>query len=285
MSRNHRLSFFLVLGLVLPTALAAADDDPLVAAARTRYDQPHWPAGARRAGFDLGRHTLPRLVGDDVEPDAAGGRVLRRYLDAAGKPALLVELRVAEQVAEAQEVLLGHVAHLQSTKLLPRTADRGVRAGDIGFIGYSGEDEARVAWLAFVVGNVEFRVVNLDRTGAEPRDVFSAAESLAAAAGRAPLLAEGPLPRPVVERFAAERAECRMGERVVLDLAVADPAGGAALLEFEVHGPGQGYVERGADGRYGFHATNAGAVRLVLHALGANGTYSRGEVALQVAED
>jgi len=90
-------------------------------------------------------------------------------------------------------------------------------------------------------------------------------------------------PRPAFERLLPDRTSCTVGDLVVLDLAVRDPAGGDPQLRFVVAGPGQGYVEADASGRQVLHTTGAGAITLCVQACGALGTVAEATTRIEVA--
>src|SRR5215813_970094 len=124
--------------------------NPVIDAAAANYDAAHWPAGTRRAGCDLGALSLSGLDGKACERDGLG--VTRRFADAQGRDVVLVEMAVADTVDAAHALLLRHIAFVQSTKTLPTAASRGIDAGDVGFIGFGGKEQDRIAWLAFAAG-------------------------------------------------------------------------------------------------------------------------------------
>ncbi len=270
---------------VLHAQSAPTPSDPTIEAARVRYLAAEWPSGERRPGFALEDLTFAGLVGAKVEYDASG--VSRKFSDSAGVARVLVELAVADEVATAHATLLRHLGFVQSTKLLPTAASRGIRAGDLGYIGYGGRDGSKISWLAFVVGNLEFRVVDLDPDAVGAVDVRPIVESIAARALALPALPAGaPLPRPTIERFSAELQNVTAGESLALEVDAREPSGAAAAVDFVVGGwqQGQGYVERDEAGRWRFHATGAGKVEITLKALGRNGTTSTRTLTLEIAK-
>ena len=289
----------LVLGLALVGGTAGAQrssdpgnrstpngEDPQIAAARARYDAAHWPAGPRRAGCDLERLTIAGLEGSRLEFSPAEGKVTRRYRDAGGGTVLLVELRVRESAEAAHRDLLEHIAFVQSVKLLPRTAERGIEAGDVGFVGHAGVRQDRIAWIAFVEGNVACRVLAFDPSADSPADVHGAAERLSESIRSGPSLSDdAPLPKPVIGHALALSASCRAGEAVVLDVAALEPSGRPAAVRFEVTGEGQGYVERDARGRIQLHTTAPGNVIVLVHACGNLGTFASAQIEVDVTRD
>ena len=240
MDRTTRFVPFALIaaGLVagsLPAQERAEPRSPLVERTAARYSMAEWPQGARRAGFALGEVEIAGLTGRAVEFHASG--VTRRFDDAAGVARVLVELVVGEKVADAHHALLGHIAYVQSTKTLPTAAERSIRAGDLGYIGFGGRDGSKIAWLAFVVGNLEFRVKDLDPDAAGAVDVRPVVEQISARALALPALAEGvALPRPAIARFAAEATEVKAGESLALDLSARDVDGKPAAVDIVVGG-------------------------------------------------
>lgn len=249
--------------------------NPLLVQSAARYAMAEWPQGARRAGFALGEIEIAGLTGKAVEFHAGG--VYRRFDDAKGVGRVLVELSVGEKVADAHALLLNHIAYVQSTKTLPTAAERSIRAGDVGYIGYGGKDGSKIAWLAFVVGNLEFRVKDLDPDAAGAVDVRPVVEQLSARALALPALADGAaLPRPAIEKFAATATEVKAGESLVLDLVARDVDGKPAAVDFVVGGSeqGQGYVEQDEQGAWRFHATGPGKLAITVEARSRLGTTS-----------
>jgi len=289
--RNHAMTSKLLLaaslGAFVATAGAQQSPDAIqrhFAEVRARYDAEHWTQGARRAGFELGALTLSDLTGGASE-FLGGTRVVRSFADAQGVKRVLVEMDVFDTVAAAHDQLVQAIASVSSTKTLPTTASKGWSTGDAGFIGYSGVAQDRVAWIAFAVGNLAFRVVSLDPAADPQPDLGAAAVRVAqAAAAGAPLAAGAALPRPQVASLALDRERCAIGETIGIDAQVTDslgPLGKVAKVDFEVGGPGQGYVEP-KQGRLLFHATGAGKVTLTLNALGSNGTVAAKTITLEV---
>jgi hypothetical protein len=254
----------------------------VAAAAAEKYDMKHWPAGARRAGCDLGELRLSALGGGEVRRD--GAIVVRQFANAQKQDVVRVEMFVGDTAEAAHARLLQHVAFVQSTKTLPTAASRGITAGDVGFVGYGNKEMDRIAWLAFVQGNVEFRVVSLDPSTPEQPDLRDAAARLTALAQKAaPVAAGAPLPAPAIELFSAQDGKWAIGDAVRLDVRVKDALGGVAKLDFEVGGTAQGYVEGDDDGFQRFHATKDGHAVVTLFALGSNGVVSEKKLELEIA--
>lgn len=264
---------------------APREIDPLIETARAKYAMPSWIKGARRDGFALGDLEFAGLTGRAVEHDAGGAK--RTFTDGAGVPRVLVELAVFDEVAPAHEALLTHIAYVQSTKTLPTAASRSIRAGDLGYIGYGGRDGSKIAWLAFVVGNLEFRVKDLEPDAVGAVDVRPIVEAIAARAVAQPALPEGAsLQKPSIERFAAEQQSVVAGESVALDVDVREAGGAPCAVDFVVGGwqQGQGYVEQDEQGRWRFHATGAGKLEITVKALGRNGTTATRTLKLDVTK-
>ena len=252
---------------------SAKEVDPAIELARLRYGAAEWPRGDRRVGFALGEFSIAGLTGGTLEFHAGG--VSRRFDDATGVGRVLIELSVSDQVAGAHDALLHHIAYVQSTKTLPTAASRGIAAGDIGYIGHGGRDGSKIAWLAFTVGNLEFRVQDLNVDAAGAVAVRPVVEQLAAQAAAMPVVPAGVvLPRPSIERFAAEASSVVAGESVLIDVVGHDSDGKPAAVDFIVGGTnqGQGYVEQDEQARWRFHATGAGATQITLEARSRLGT-------------
>jgi hypothetical protein len=174
---------------------------------------------------------------------------------------------------------------VQSTTTLSTLASRDIRAGDVGYVAFGGVDGSKLAWIAFVVGNLEFRVVNLDPDAAGAPDLKPLVELLSARASAQPPLKAGELMhRPQVTAFSSDRAVLPAGESALLDLVATDPTGGVASFDFTVGGPGQGYVEQDEQRRWRFHATGAGKTTLTVRALGRNGTVAVKTLDLEITK-
>jgi len=269
-------------GLCAQSGAIDPNHDPLIEAAAAKYDASHWAAGARKAGCELGALTLGGLNGKPSARDELG--VTRRFADAQGKDVVLIEMSVADTVEAAHAKLLHHIAFVQSVKTLPSAGSRGITAGDVGFIGFGGTEQDRIAWLAFVAGNVEFRLVSLNPAATVQPDLRDAAARLTALVGKAPAVPVGtPLPAPAIERFAADPTACNAGANVRLDVTVKEPTGAKATLDYEVAGTAQGYVEDDDTGVPRFYATKEGHAVVTLFALGVNGVVAQKTVTIEVA--
>lgn len=274
--------------LALPLAAqdAPAHPDVTVEAARAKYHPAEWPAGPRVAGFALDDVTLAGLKGEETLY-IGDGVVTRRFVDGDGVARALVEMQVFDRVADSHAALLHQIAYVQSTKTLPTAASRGIAAGDIGWIGYGGRDGSKIAWLAFAVGNLDFRVCCLEPDAKGAVDVKPFVEQIAAAAAAQPALKAGErVPTPAIARFTSATPTVVAGEELLLDVAASDPSGKPARVDFIVGGPGQGqgYVENDDQGRPVFHATGPGRTTLTLRALGRNGTLATKELVVEVVK-
>jgi hypothetical protein len=261
------------------------NEDPTLEAARVKYSADQWTRGERRDGFALGDLTLTGLTGGETE--FRGDLVVRTFADAAGTPRVLIEMTLGDRIGAAHAALLRHVAYVQSTKTLETLAQRGIRAGDVGYIAYGGQDGSKVAWIAFVVGNLEFRVVNLDADAPGAADLVPLVERISATAMAQPVLGAGEvMHRPTVTSFAADRTTVPPGESVLLDVAASDGNNGAPRLDFAVAPirQGGGYVEQDDQGRWRFYATAAGRVTISVRVLGKNGTTAEKTLDLTIAK-
>lgn len=270
-----------------PEPSAPARQTPLQEAA-ARYNAAEWLRGERRAGLDLGAIELRGYAGAAVEHAHPGPRQ-RLFADANGANRVLIETYVEDDAAGAHQRLLWWLAHVSKPGLVPTAAAGGIPVGDVAYVGWSGAQQAppaqqRIAWLAFVRGNVAVRVCCLDASVNPHPDIAAAAQTVDAAIGREPVVAAGAaLPRPVIERFTAARASCRAGDVVPLTVVVVDAAG-APLQNFVIEAPGQGYVERAADGTLHLHTTGAGRTTVHLQATGVRGLVAASKLVIDVAE-
>lgn len=251
---------------------------------RARYAQPAWPRGETRQGLPNAL-ALPGWTADPLQSER--GLLTRSYRRAeAEAPSFVLETFVADGAPEAQELLVGWLAGLQSAQRMPSAREAGLAVGDAGFVGRSGAGPRALAWIAFVRGNVAVRVSACDATREPELDLAAVAAAADLAILQAPLQEDGGAPpKPEIRALAAPRAAAAAGEVLRLTVDVADPAQGAPHLQWVVGGPGQGYVERSAAGHWEFHATGPGAVTLALEVTGSTGTFARREIALVLADD
>jgi hypothetical protein len=258
-----------------------------MAATARRYDAASWQRGERRAGLALGAVELRGYAGGAVE-HAHPGPLQRSFADQAGENRVLIEAYVENDAAGAEQRLIWWLTHVSKPGLVPTAASGNIPVGDVAYVGWSAPQPAppaqrRIAWLAFVRGNVAVRACCLD-PGANPHpDMAAVAQTVdAAILGEPVVAAETPLPRPVLERFTA-RAQCTAGDVIPLALKVTDAAGTAAP-RFVIEGPGQGYVEQDAKGTWQLHTTRAGRTTVHLHATGARGLVASSKLVIDVAE-
>lgn len=251
-----------------------------------RYALSSWPRGVVRSGLPNDQ-ILPGWTAGALQ--AERGLLQRSFRHASapeGAPVFVLETCVEDSAEAAHGRLLDWLAGLQSPETMPSLVALGLSAGDVGFAGRSGAAPAALAWIAFVRGNVAVRVLACDPVREPALDLGSIATQVDQSVRAAAALESGREPaKPRVERLAFAAAEVVAGAAVRLDLLVADPGAGAPHLEWIVAGPGQGYVERSADGSFEFHTTAPGSVTLILEVTGSTGTWTRHEARLEVRED
>jgi hypothetical protein len=254
---------------------------------RARYAQAEWPRGEVRGGL-ANELLLPgwRIA----ELEAAQGLLTRTYAHAdvpEAPPSFVVESRVSDSAADAHESLVAWLAGVQSPQTMPALAEVGLMVGDAGFAGRAGAAPDALAWIAFVRGNVAVRISACDPLREPGLDLGAVATAFDLAIRSAPTLEAGRTrpAQPAITRLVAPRSTVVAGEVLQLDVAVEDPAGGAPHLEWTLGGPGQGYVERAADGTWQLRTTGPGALTVILEATGSNGTWTRGELRLGVLDD
>jgi hypothetical protein len=264
---------------------AAGTQDPRLAEVRILYEREDWPAGGRRAGFDLGAVELGGYSG--APATGLSGLVTRRFRALReGDTGFVVEMRVGDRVAEAQDQLLSWLASVSSSGRVPRARELGFAVGELGFVGRSRHGDDHPAWIGFARGNVALRISALDlRPAGRPR-LGDLARALDLEVGARRLLEPGePVPHPTISRLSCERLRAVAGEVLRIDVDVSDPLGGRAQLAWHLGGPGTGYVERGALGGWWLHTTGPGELQLTVEALGSGGTFSRRSLALVLADD
>ncbi|MEW6745526.1 MAG: hypothetical protein AB1486_22465 [Planctomycetota bacterium] len=271
-------------------AVVDVRNDPHLRAACERYEFDTWPKGVARAGLALAALDFDGYRGEPLELEP-GGMITRHYNRVTGEGStlegagVLVESTVADTVEAAHRQLLAYLAFVSSPKTLPTTAASGIAAGDHGYVGFSGAGPDRIAWIAFVRGNVAVRLVCLDPRERAYPDLRTMARHIDAAIEKMPALERGSYPpRPAIHRLAATANVCRAGETVGLDVQVIDPLGGEPVLRWEIGGPGQGYVEKNSEGGLALTTTAPGTLRLTLFAAGSNGPQTSRSLTIEVVK-
>ncbi len=250
----------------------------------TRYRAAEWPRGELREGVNLGALVLPGYTGDVVE-HAPPGPLQRRFVDKNGEVQFLVEAFVVDQVGEAHQHLVDWLATVSKPGTVPSAAQEGIPVGDVGYVGWARRTERRIAWIAFVRDNVAVRVACLDPSAVPHPDLASVAQVVDGAIAREARVVKGKaVPKPTIQRFAAERQRCRAGDVVPLTVQV-DSASGPCSCRFVIDGPGQGYVEQDDRGVWQLHTTGAGSVTLVLQVTSARGTLATATAAVAIAPE
>jgi hypothetical protein len=158
----------------------------------------------------------------------------------------------------------------------------------VGFVGRSRYGDEYPQWVAFVRGNVALRVMAHDLRPEQGRPSLAAvARRLDAAVQRARVLEQGEaVPRPTLVGFTAARTRLRAGETLPLSVDAREAEGsGEPALRFLLAGGATGYVELDAAGVWTLHTTGPGPLELTVVALGANGTFARSTLALDVAPE
>jgi hypothetical protein len=282
-----------LLGLSWVAALAGAQTSvrrsPLErehrAETRTRYAQVAWAQGAVRKGL---RNELTLAGWRSGALQSERGLVTRTFRPEQGDeaPNFVLETAVADSAAAAQEHLIGWLAGVQSDQTMPSLSEVGLSMGEAGFAGRSGAAQGALAWIAFVRGNIAVRVTACDLVRTPNLDLGAVAAAVDLAIQQESELPAGAVPaRPKIETLALARTTATAGEVLRIDVAVTDSGTGEAHLQWIVGGPGQGYVERDAQGNWQLHTTGPGAIKLALEATGSTGTWTRSEVALNVLDD
>lgn len=254
---------------------------------RARYAQSTWPAGPARAGL-ANALPLPGWTADALQ--SAEGRLTRSFRragDPLAEPSFVIETWVAADARAAQEALVDWLAGLSSDQRMPSTDELGLKIGDAGFAGPSGASSRAFAWIAFVRGNVAVRVAAFAARTAQEVDLADVARAVDREILRAPQLEAGMTPpRPEIRSFTIGRSQAAAGAVLPLTVDVVDPAAGAPHFQWVVGGPGQGYVERGADGVWRLHTTAPGRLTLTLEVTGSNGSFLRSApLTLELADD
>jgi hypothetical protein len=281
-ARVAGLSIILLLALA---AVVTAEQTPGLAGQRLaeaaqRYDSVSWPAGPVRAGLPLMELTIDGYSGGPVDFNP-GAPVIRRYADEEGVDRFLVEVSVRETPAGARTVLLENLASVSSPGPVPRVASLDISAGDIGFVGRA--PEKRIAWIAFLRGNVAVRVVCLDpRSDPHPRMDWIAGAVDQLILGQQVLAAGEKAARITITALSTVRQTCRAGDAVALQL---QSTAAPTAIHWVVGGPGQGYVEQDNSGAWLLYTTKEGGIDLTCHALGPNGFTATRTVTIEVKEE
>lgn len=252
---------------------------------RARYGAAAWPRGEVRAGLptDL---PLGAWLAQGLQSDA--GLLTRSYrrTDESALPAFVLETFVADAADGSHQRLVEWLAGVQSAQRMPSLREVGSALGDAGFAGRSGARPGALAWIAFVRGNVAVRVTAFDAARTPDLDLLEIGAIVDRVILEQQVREDGSAPlKPEVRVFAAERSELKAGESVRLTLDVVDAAQGAPHLQWVVGGPGQGYVERDAQGAWRFYATAPGAVTLQVEVTGSNGTFTRAQLEMRSLDE
>ena len=284
-----------LLGLSVLATLAGAQTQTTVrrsslerqhrAETRARYAQVTWVQGAVRKGL---RNELDFVGWRSGALQSERGLVTRTFLPEQGEQVqtFVLETAVTDSAAAAQEHLVGWLAGVQSNQTMPSVGEVGLSLGEVGFAGRSGAAPGALSWIAFVRGNVAVRVSACDPVRTPNLDLGAVAASVDLAIQQESELPAGSVPaKPSIETLALARATATAGEVLRIDVAVSDPDSGEPHLQWIVGGPGQGYVERDAQGNWQLHTTGPGAITLALEATGSTGTWTRSEIALNVLDD
>ncbi|MBL7008291.1 MAG: hypothetical protein ISR76_04785 [Planctomycetes bacterium] len=247
------------------------------------YQPETWPAGPRRAGIALAELQFPFLGDSLLEYDDAC--FARTWQDLAGSPALRVEAVIAEDAAGARSALIPWLAWVSSPRPLLRGADAEIAVGDAAFAAPAGPGPERLAWVAFLRGNVAVRVLVLEPGSATAPDLRAAARQVDARILAAPRLeADQALPQPELLGFHPALRRCDSRQTVPLAVQFTDRSGGPALLKWEVRGSGSGYVEDDPLGQPRFYPTGPGAVELVLTVVGRFGVSVQAGARLEILD-
>src|SRR5499426_4137531 len=137
-------------GQASATARGPAPGDAQIEAARARYGAAGWTKGDRRAGLALGDLSFHGVSGRAVE--ATSRDVAERFFDRAPArlgeertPLFRIEAWTLSTAEQAHERLVGLLAYVSSPKKLPTTAESGIAAGDVGYVGLAGSG-AGISW-------------------------------------------------------------------------------------------------------------------------------------------
>jgi hypothetical protein len=280
-----------LLPLVAAGGSSAAQDSELarehVRAVALQYKSAAWPAGTVREGIALASLTLDGWTGGELR--SAAGLLERPFARTGAREnetSFVVEARVSDTPGGAQEMLLTWLSGLSTDRTMPAVREWSIPVGDVGFLGPAGAGPRAIAWIAFVRDNVAVRVLATDPRKDPGLDLGTVATGIDAAILARKTLAAGATPsRPEITKLALASTTVVAGEKVALDLAVTDPAGGEAHLEWTIGGPGQGYVERSASGAYELHTTGPGAIVLTLEVTASTGTTASKSTELTVEDD
>jgi hypothetical protein len=287
MGSNARFFLLLVGALAMGHAPSAQDLAEHVARVRAAYGAEAWPLGAVRPGLPL---AALAFEGYRAGPVSSQGALIGRDFFVAtapeGAPALFhLEAQVFDSSEGAREVLVQWLAGLSSPALAPRDSEFGVDLGDAGYVGASGAGPRAVSWVAFVQSNVAVRLLNVDPRVAPDLPLPELAKAIdRAIVAQAPLASGVAVAKPRIQRLEAATAALVAGDRVKLDVAIEDPAGGAFHPQWRLSGTAQGYVEERADGWYVF-TTGPGTLRMTLGVVSSTGAYAERSLSLEVADD
>ena len=181
----------------------------------------------------------------------------RREFKKDDKPAFNVFVNVCKSASEAHKQLLAFLGNVSNDKKMKRLSELELNIGHIGYI-YS--EDNKTHWIAFVRNNV-FILIMITDVDAE-LDLEKVAENIDKQINKQDDVTE--LPMPEIKAFKAQKDSISLEEKVVLDIEVKSNADGDVDLHFEIKGEGQGFVEKGEDGKYYFKGTGKGKVKIIV---------------------
>ena len=259
------------------------NEDSRITATKQRYNFDTWPISQDRFNGLLFRdlhfssyqaQSIDFVPKTPVIVSFAGEDKVNRFV---------IEITVRDSVAEAREKLVEYLTFISSAKLIPTTQEKGIHAGDIGFVGVSGS--GNYAWIAFVRGNICIRVVCLDPRVQPSPDLGYLAEKTDEIIRSQQKLAGGAaLSRPVISVFTADKGSYKAGDIIPLNLQVDNPSGKPETYKWVIGNSGQGYVEMDKHGRWNLHTTKSGIFDVTCYVLGPRCTYSSKPISVSVAD-
>jgi hypothetical protein len=260
-----------------------SNEDSRVTVTKQRYNFDTWPLSrARYNGLCLRdlRFSSYHVQPVDFVPKSP---VILSFAGEDDINRFLIEITIRDSVAEAREKLVEYLTFISSTKLMPTTNEKGIHAGDIGFVGISGS--GNYAWITFVTGNICIRVVCLDPRVQPSTDLGYLAEKIDGVIRSQPKLASGAeLSHPVISVFSADKGSYKAGDIIPLNLQVSEPSGKPETYKWVIGNSGQGYVEMDKQGQWNLHTTKSGIFDVTCYVLGPTGTYTSKAISLTVAD-
>jgi len=264
------LTLLVILSFVL-ISFADEHSDKL----KETYKPDSWDGkdSKNKSGFNLGGFETNGCKGGEIEHSP--NNPSRREYTEGEKHTFNAFVQVCESAEKAHKLLLAFLGNVSHPDKMKSTSELELNIGHVGYVYY---ENGKAQWIAFVRNNVLIILsltdteanADLTKIGGEIDDEIEKQKDV------------DHIPKPVIKNFKAETTEINTEEKIGLEIAVDAKADGDVDYHFEIKGEGQGYVEKGADGKYYFKATGKGKVKIVVTTTNSLCNQSQSEVEIEV---